>query len=170
MITVVKVVAILFAGLMTGLLFGDWLGPSFARSEMPLSGFVQFQQIIHYNYLKVLPGISLVALLASILWAVWVRRNAVEFRLLLIAVLAIAAASAITFIYNVPVNDVLETWNYNSPPSNARELWQPWESAHVIRTIFWVVGFVLEIVALALTARGIASSSSDFTTRPPNTR
>jgi len=47
-----RVVAILFAGLMTGLLFGDWLGPSFARSEVPLSGFVQFQQIIHYDYLK----------------------------------------------------------------------------------------------------------------------
>ena len=170
MITLARVVAILFAGLMTGLLFGDWLGPSFARSEMPLPGFVQFQQIIHYNYLKVLPGISLVALLASIIWAVWVRRNALEFRLLLIAVLAIVAASAITFIYNVPVNDVLETWNHNSPPSDAKELWQPWESAHVVRTIFWVVGFVLEIVALALTARGIASTSSDFTTPPPNTR
>ena len=153
MITAVRVVAILFAGLMTGLLFGDWLGPSFARSEMSLSGFVQFQQIIHYKYLRVLPGVSLVALLAPIVWMVLARRHAVEFRTLLVAVLAIAVGSAITFIYNVPVNDLLESWNYNSPPSNARELWQPWESAHVVRTVFWTVGFALEIVALAVTAR-----------------
>jgi uncharacterized membrane protein len=159
MITAIRLVAILFAGLMTGLLFGDWLGPSFARSQMPLSGFVQFQQIIHYNYLKVLPGISLAALLAPIAWLVLVRHRRVEFRILLFATLAIAVGFAITFIYNVPVNDVLESWNYNSPPPNARELWQPWESAHVVRTIFWGVGFVLEILALALAAQNPVSSS-----------
>lgn len=159
MITALRVVAILFAGLMTGLLFGDWLGPSFARSQMSLSGFVQFQQIIHYNYLKVLPGVSLAALLAPVAWLVLVRRHRVEFRILLFATLAIAVGFAITFIYNVPVNDVLESWNYNSPPSNARELWQPWESAHVVRTIFWGVGFVLEILALALAAQNPNPSS-----------
>src|SRR5215217_7316891 len=153
MITALRVVAILFAGLMTGLLFGDWLGPSFARSEMPLSGFVRFQQIIHYKYLKVLPAVSVVALLAPLSWLILVRRHRVEFRILIFATLAIAVGFAITFIYNVPVNDILETWNYDSPPSNARELWQPWESAHVIRTVFWGVGFVLEIVALALAAK-----------------
>ena len=159
MITTLRVVAILFAGLMTGLLFGDWLGPSFARSEMPLPGFVQFQQIIHYNYLRVLPGVSLVALLASISWLVLVRHHRVEFRILLFATLAIAVGFAITIIYNVPVNDLLETWNYNSPPSNARELWQPWESAHIVRTVFWGVGFVLEILALAFAARNVNPSS-----------
>jgi uncharacterized membrane protein len=153
MITALRVVAILFAGLMTGLLFGDWLGPSFARSAMPLSGFVQFQQIIHYNYLKVLPGVSLVALLAPVSWLVLVRHHRVEFRILLFATLAIAVGFAITFIYNVPVNDLLETWNHNSPPLNARELWEPWESAHIVRTVFWGVGFVLEILALALAAQ-----------------
>ena len=162
MITAVRVVAILFAGLMTGLLFGDWLGPSFARSEMALSGFVQFQQIIHYKYAKVLPGVSLVALLAPIFWMALARRHAAEFRILLLAVLAIAVASAITFIYNVPVNDMLESWNYKSPPSNARELWQPWESAHLVRTVFWAVGFVLEIVALAYTARAANYSSVEI--------
>jgi uncharacterized membrane protein len=152
-ITALRIVAILFAGVMTGLLFGDWLGPSFARSEMPLSGFIQFQQIIHYNYLKVLPAVSLVALLAPIAWTVLVRRRAGEFRILLLATLSIAIGFAITFIYNVPVNDVLETWDHNSPPSNARELWQPWESAHVVRTVFWGAGFLLEVLALALAAR-----------------
>ena len=63
MISMVRIAAVLCAGIMTGLLFGDWLGPSFARARMPLSGFVQFQQIIHYNYLKVLPAFSLAALI-----------------------------------------------------------------------------------------------------------
>ena len=153
MLTAARVVAILFAGIMTGLLFGDWLGPSFARSQMSLGGFVQFQQIIHYNYLKVLPALSMVALIAPIVWLVLVRREKTQFRMLVVAALAIAAASAITFMYNVPVNDVLETWNPNSPPPDARELWQPWESAHLVRMVFWFVAFILEIVAVSLAAR-----------------
>lgn len=152
-LTAIRVVAIVFAGIMTGLLFGDWLGPSFARAQMPLAGFVQFQQIIHYNYLKVLPVLSMGAFIAPIIWLVLVRRDKPQFRLLIVSALAIAAASAITFAYNIPVNDVLETWNYNSPPSDARELWQPWESAHLVRMGFWFLAFVLEIVALSLAAR-----------------
>ena len=105
---------------------------------------------------KMLPVVllvSLLALVAPVSWLILVRHHRVESRILLFATLAIAVGFAITFIYNVPVNDLLETWNYNSPPSNARELWQPWESAHVIRTVFWGAGFVLEIVALALVAK-----------------
>ena len=75
MLTATRVVAILFAGIMTGLLFGDWLGPSFARAQMPLGGFVQFQQIIHYNYVKVLPAVLMIALIAPIVWLVLVRRE-----------------------------------------------------------------------------------------------
>ena len=150
MLTVARVVAILFAGIMTGLLFGDWLGPSFARSQMPLGSFVQFQQIIHYNYLKVLPALSMAALIAPIVWLLLVRRDKTQFRMLAVAALAIAAASAITFMYNVPVNDLLETWNHNSPPPDARELWQPWESAHLVRMGLWFGALLLEIVALSL--------------------
>lgn len=155
MISMVRIAAVLCAGIMTGLLFGDWLGPSFARARMPLSGFVQFQQIIHYNYLKVLPAFSLAALISPILWAFLIRRRRsdAEFKILLAAIVAIGVGFTITFVYNVPVNDLLESWNYNSPPPNARELWQPWENAHVVRTVFWTAGFFLEILALTVAAK-----------------
>jgi Domain of unknown function (DUF1772) len=51
-------------------------------------------------------------------------------------------------VFNVPVNNQLETWNVAAPPANAREIWSQWEKAHVVRTIFWVVGFFVETVAL----------------------
>ena len=154
MISVTRVVAVLCAGVMTGLLFGDWLGASFARAQLPLPAFVQFQQIIHYNYLKVLPAFSMLALLAPILWAFLVRKRKsdAEFKILLAAIVAIAVGFTITFVYNVPVNDQLESWNYNSPPANARELWHPWEIAHNVRTVFWAAGFLLEIIALTVAA------------------
>jgi hypothetical protein len=56
--SVTRIVAVLCSGMMAGLLFGDWLGPSFARSAMSASSFVQFQQIVHINYLRTLPALS----------------------------------------------------------------------------------------------------------------
>ena len=152
MLAVVQVVAVLCAGLMAGLLFGDWLGPAFARARMSLPSFVEFQQIIHANYLKVLPTVSSVALFAPIVWLFILRHQprVPAFAVLLAATIAIGIGFATTFVHNVPVNKQLESWNHTNPPANAREIWGRWESAHVFRTVFWSVGFLLEIVALVI--------------------
>ena len=138
---------------MAGLLFGDWLGPAFARSAMSVSSVIEFQQIIHTNYLLSLPALSTIALLAPIVWAVSLRdrRGSSEFKLVLAAIIAIAIGYTITMIFNVPVNNQLETWNAAAPPADAREIWSRWETAHVVRTVFWVLGFILEVIALAST-------------------
>src|SRR5207237_1715193 len=95
---IVSVVAILCSGLMAGLLFGDWLGPSFARSAMSASSFVQFQQIVHINYLRTLPALSTIAVVAPIVWLILLRtrRNSAEFKILLGAVVALAMGYPIT--------------------------------------------------------------------------
>src|SRR5262249_42199316 len=147
---IVSVVAVLCSGLMAGLLFGDWLGPSFARAAMSASSFIQFQQIVHINYLRTLPALSTIALVAPVLWLVILRarRGTAQFKILLWATIAIAIGYTITFIFNVPVNNQLETWSAAAPPNNAREIWSQWEKAHVVRTVFWVLGFLLETLAL----------------------
>jgi uncharacterized membrane protein len=155
-LTVTRVVAVLCAGLMAGLLFGDWLGPAFARAAMSTSSFVQFQQIIHTNYLRTLPALSTLALAAPILWLVILRnrRDSVEFKILVAATVSIAIGYTITLAFNIPVNDQLEMWNAAAPPPNAREIWSRWEKAHVVRTVFWTVGFFLETLAIAIAASG----------------
>src|SRR5438067_11635115 len=147
---IASVVAVLCSGLMAGLLFGDWLGPSFARAAMSVSRFIQFQQIVHVNYLRTLPALSTIALVAPVLWLIILRtrRDTTQFRLLVCATIAIAIGYTITFVFNVPVNNQLETWSAAAPPPNAREIWNQWEKAHVVRTVVWTVGFVLETLAL----------------------
>ena len=146
---IASIVAVLCSGLMAGLLFGDWLGPSFARAAMSVSRFIQFQQIVHVNYLRTLPALSTIALVAPVLWLIVLRacRDTAQFKILLCATIAIAIGYTITFIFNVPVNNQLETWSAAAPPPNAREIWSQWEKAHVARTIFWCLGFFLETVA-----------------------
>ena len=153
-LSITRVVAVLCSGLMAGLLFGDWLGPSFARAAMNASTFIQFQQIVHINYLRTLPALSTIAVAAPILWLIILRtrRDSAEFKILLGAIVAIAVGYTITFVFNVPVNNQLETWDFAAPPADAREIWSHWEKAHVVRTIFWVTGFFLETVALVMPA------------------
>ncbi len=149
-ISAVRVVAVASSGLMAGLLFGDWLGPAFARAAMSMSSTIEFQQIIHTNYLLTLPALSTVALGTAILWLVMVRdrRGSSEFKILLLAAIAIAIGYTITLVFNVPINNQLETWKAATPPADAREIWKGWEHAHVVRTIFWMTGFILETIAL----------------------
>jgi uncharacterized membrane protein len=148
---------------MAGLLFGDWLGPSFARAAMSTSSLVQFQQIVHINYLRTLPALSTLALAAPILWLVILRsrRDSVEFKILVAAAVSIAIGYTITFVLNVPVNDQLETWNAAAPPPNAREIWSEWEKAHVVRTVFWTVGFFMETLAIVIATGGNFPNASD---------
>jgi uncharacterized membrane protein len=150
----VRVAALFSSGIMAGLLFGDWLGPAFARSTMSVSSFIEFQQIVHVNYLLTLPALSTLALGTSVLWVIMLRdrRGTAEFKLVLAAAVAIAIGFTITLVFNVPVNNELETWKAAAPPENARAIWSRWEKAHVARTIFWTVGFFLETVALGVSA------------------
>ena len=156
-LSVTRVVAVVSSGIMAGLLFGDWLGPAFARSAMSVSSFIEFQQTIHINYLRTLPALSTLAFAAPVLWLVFLRnrRDSAEFKVVFAAAIAIAIGFMITLVINVPVNEQLETWNVAAPPANAREIWSKWESAHVVRTVFWILGFFLEVVALA----GLSSSN-----------
>jgi uncharacterized membrane protein len=121
---------------------------------MNASSFIQFQQIVHINYLRTLPALSTIAVAAPILWLIILRtrRDSAEFKILLGATVAIAVGYTITFVFNVPVNNQLETWDFAAPPADAREIWSHWEKAHVVRTIFWVTGFFLETVALVMPA------------------
>lgn len=151
----VSVLAVVSSGVMSGLLFGDWLGPAFARAAMSMSSTIEFQQIIHTNYLLTLPALSTVALGTAVLWLVMIRdrRSSTEFKVLLVAAIAIAIGYMITLVFNVPVNNQLETWKAAAPPVNARDIWNGWEHAHVVRTVFWMAGFILETIVLGSSAK-----------------
>jgi uncharacterized membrane protein len=148
----VSVIAILCSGLMSGLLFGDWLGPARARARMSVSSFVQVQQIVHSHYVRVLPALSSVAVGALILWSILARERwgTIAYGALLVATVSVLAGFLITILVNVPVNHHLERWDAANPPPNAREIWRPWETAHVVRTGLWTTGFFLAIVAIAM--------------------
>jgi uncharacterized membrane protein len=153
-LAIVRVIAILSSGLIAGLLFGDRMGPSFARPALSASSFVQLQQIIHNHYIKLLPGLSMAALVGGLGWLLLVRAqwSTLPFWLVALAIGAIVIATALTLRVNFPINDQLMTWSAAAPPDNMREIWSRWEKAHTVRTILWLGAFALEVAALSVFA------------------
>ena len=148
---IVRFIAILSCGLMTGILFGDRMGPAFARRTMSASSFVQQQQVIHDHYVKLLSVLSMASLAGGLGWLLLMRAqwSSPQFGLLALAVVAIAVAASLTVRVNFPIKDQLMTWNAAVPPDNIKEIWSRWEKAHTVRTILWLGAFALEVAAVS---------------------
>jgi len=149
-----RVTAVLSCGLVAGIFLGDRMGASFARPELSPSSFVQLQQIIHMNFVRMMPPLLLAAIGAGLAWLFLIRarRHSAEFWLVMAAVAAMISVAVLTRAINVPINDQLMTWSVQAPPPNLREIWGRWEAVHTVRTILWLAAFVLETVALGMFA------------------
>ena len=152
--TILRVVAVVSAGLLAGIFFGYRAGVHYAIHELTASSFVQLQQTIHVHYVRFMPPLVLTALLSSVLWLVTVRARwrTAEFWLVAISAFGILVIAAATRAVNVPLNNQLMTWSVASPPTNLQEVWAPWERVNTLRSLLATGALVLEAVALSLKA------------------
>jgi uncharacterized membrane protein len=154
LIAVVRVGALLSTGLLSGIFLGYRMGPSFALATLPASSFVQFQQVVHVHYVRVMPILQMLAVLSGLGWLLSLLSSAgsLVFVLIALAVVGSICVFGLTLAVNVPINKKLMTWNVSAPPQNVREIWGPWENVNTIRTILAGGVFVLEVLALSLAA------------------
>jgi uncharacterized membrane protein len=151
---VVPVISIVCTGLAAGVFLGHKMGISIARHKLTPQSFVQLGQSIRPYFARVMPILTIGAVLASVLWSVLLRSNwrTVHFWLVLSASIEMVSAVLLTRAVNVPINNQLMTWSIATPPANLMELWEPWEKVHTIRTIFSLSSFILQVVAFAIFA------------------
>ena len=154
LVTILRVLALVAAGLLAGIFLGYRTGVQYATAELSASSFVQLQQIIHVHYVRFMPALVLTALLSAVFWLMMIRSQwrTGEFWLVAIAALGILVIAAMTRAVNVPLNNQLMTWSVASPPTNLREVWAPWDRVNTLRSVLSTGAFVLEAVALALGA------------------
>jgi uncharacterized membrane protein len=147
----VRVIVVICSGLVAGIFLG-YLASAPGRSLLSASSFVQHQQVVHMFYVRMVPPFILAAMLASLTWLLLVRSQwrGAEFWLIAASTVGMLFIAVLTQAVNAPINDQLMTWEIAAPPSNLRELWAPWEDAHIIRTAAAVVAFVLAVLGLAL--------------------
>jgi uncharacterized membrane protein len=155
LLAVVRVVAVVCAGLKAGIFLGHRAGPQYALQKLSPSGFVQFQQVVHTHFVRFMPPLTMAALLAALTWLVSLRSQwiSVEFWLVAMSTCALVVSAVMTRAVNVPLNNALMTWSVDAPPENLRELWKPWDRINTIRTFLVSGVLVLEVVALSLRAK-----------------
>jgi uncharacterized membrane protein len=151
-LTIVRVVAVVCAGLLAGIFFGHRTGAYYALQKLSPSSFVQFQQVVHVHFVRFMPPLVLTALLAGLAWLLMLRWTSAEFWLIAASTCGIAVIAAMTRAVNVPLNNRLMTWNIAAPPSDLREIWAPWDRVNTVRTFVAAGVLILEAVALSLRA------------------
>jgi uncharacterized membrane protein len=149
---VIRVIALVCVGLVAGIYFGDRAGGVYARTKLRASDFIQFQQIVHVHFVKILPFLVIGSAFASLAWLFLMtpQWRGAQFWLVGTSTCGIFLAAILTRVVNVPLNKQLMTWNVDNPPVNLKEMWAPWETIHTIRTFAMMGAFVLETVALCL--------------------
>jgi uncharacterized membrane protein len=149
-----RIIAIFSSGVFAGILFGDRMGATFARPCLSLSSFLQFQRIQHVHFARMMPPLSVAAILGGLGWPIMLRAqwNSSQFWLLVVAVGIMVLAAILTLRVNIPINNRLMTWSVEAPPENMREIWNRWEKVHTIRTVLWMAAFALEVIALGVFA------------------
>jgi len=155
-IAVIHFIALLSSGLLAGIFLGYRMGATFALPTLPATSFVQFQQVLHRYYVRVMPILQALAVLSTLTWLFSLRSIAGSLGFVLIALAAVGTICVfvLTAAFNVPINEKLMTWNVSAPPANLSEIWRPWDKVNTLRTILAVGVFGLEILALTLAAEG----------------
>jgi uncharacterized membrane protein len=152
LLTIVRVVAVVCAGLLAGIYFGYRTGDYYALQKLSPSNFVQFQRVVHVHFGRFMPPLALITLLAALAWLVMVRsqKRSAEFWLIAASTCGIVLIAVMTRAVNVPLNNQLMTWDIAAPPSNLREIWAPWDRVNTIRTFVAAVVLICEALALSV--------------------
>ena len=152
LMAVVRFIALLSTGLLAGIFLGWRMGASVAAPTIPVSSFVQFQQVVHSYYVRFMPVLQIAAVLSSLIWLLLLRSSAgsLEFVLLAVAAAGAICVFVLTATVNVPINKKLMTWNASAPPANVVEIWKPWEKVNTVRTIISMGVFGFELIASSL--------------------
>lgn len=153
-LTVVRIAAIVCAGLLAGIYSGYRAGAQLALPKLSPSSFVQFQQVVHVHYVKFMPPLTITALLTALAWLVMIRSRwaSAEFWLIAVSTCGIALIAALTRAVSVPLNNRLMTWKIDAPPSNLREMWAPWDRVNTIRAFVSTGVLIFEAIALSTRA------------------
>ena len=149
----VQLVAVFATGLLAGIFFGDRVGNSYARPKLPPSSFVIFQQAQNVRFARMMPLPILAAFVSNALWMVLLRSRmgAGSFVFVVAATAALVVAIGLTRIVNIPINDRIAKAVPASPPPELSRIWARWEHAHTVRTVFVVLAFAFDLIALGLT-------------------
>jgi uncharacterized membrane protein len=147
-VTLVKILSLLFVALIAGgWMMGSVLVIS-AQKKLTASEYTAVEQAntsYGKRYFPVVAGVSIILLGILVYLS---RESKGQMALIACSLLLIVAAVGFTRAKMVPLNDKIETWSVQAPPSDWQESRDLWHRNHRIRTGLAVTAFVLLSVAI----------------------
>jgi|GEM_PF-671115 len=147
-------VTLAVAALITGFLFGLLL-VELALYNLTGPQFVATQQVMDRQISAVMPGVMVLAIVAGAGLFVSIRYEPYTWSRALVVLGTVCSVliMASTAINNAPINQMIQTWTAEAPPSNWATIRDTWVTWHIVRTIISGIGLSSHLLALILLIR-----------------
>jgi hypothetical protein len=142
---IIQFMNIVMAALVTGAIFGIWIGYNPKGLSAPT--FIEQQQSAITALNTLMPLLGLITILLTITSAILHKKNKTTFSLLLIAAVFLIFSGLITRFGNQPINSIVMTWAMHTPPVNWEDLRDEWWVYHQFRTLTAFIGLCLIVWA-----------------------
>jgi uncharacterized membrane protein len=136
---------LLLAGLLAGAIFGAFLFMSPAGLDAATYVIQQQNGIRGLNH--IMPLLGGAAILLTLTAAFAASGDPLRMNLLFAAAAGLILTGLVTRFLNQPINEVVMTWDANSPPSEWSTLRDAWWRWHLVRVVLSLAAFSLVIAA-----------------------
>ena len=142
---IIRFFNILTTGLVTGTMFGIWIG--YNPRNLSVQTYVEQQQSVIKAINTFMPLFGLITIILTLISAMLQKDNHTVLVILLLAVVLLIICGLVTRFGNQPINSIVMTWNKANVPVNWADLRNKWWSFHIMRTITAFLAFCLIVWA-----------------------
>lgn len=132
---------IVMVALVTGTIFGIWIG--YNPKDLSAPTFIEQQQNAILALNTLMPILGLITILLTLTSAFLQRKDKITFSVLVVASVFLIVSGLTTKFGNQPINSIVMTWDMNTPPNNWTELRNQWWIFHELRTLSAFIGLCL---------------------------
>lgn len=143
--TSIRMVNVILAGLVAGIIFGVWIG--FNPQHLSAPTYVEQQQNAIKALNTLMPLLGLMTIIITVTSAFLQRHDKSIFIVLLMAAAFLIVSGLVTRFGNQPINSIVMTWSKDNVPDNWTELRDKWWALHIARTVVTLIAFCLIVWA-----------------------
>lgn len=140
-IRIIRFCNIVMVALVTGTIFGIWIG--YNPKDLSAPTFIEQQQNAILALNTLMPILGLITIVLTITSAFLQRKDKIAFSVLLVASVFLIVSGLTTRFGNQPINSIVMTWDMNTPPNNWMVLRNQWWTYHELRTLSAFIGLCL---------------------------
>ena len=140
-IRIIRFCNIVMVALVTGTIFGIWIG--YNPKDLSAPTFIEQQQNAILALNTLMPILGFITILLTITSAFLQRKDKIAFSALVVASVFLIVSGLTTKFGNQPINSIVMTCDMNTPPNNWAELRNQWWIFHELRTLSAFIGLCL---------------------------